>query len=144
MASKKISAKLNPLYIGPYEVIKRLGIATYMIKMGDSGSLYKVYNIRNLYPYVDKEENFLTVLLNEGRLRKPEHRHEKHEHEESKDNICGVICEDMFNKEMTQVLNVQPISDGEKSYNIQDRGRIYKAEEIWCSRKEKWREKDDE
>lgn len=50
-ASRKISVKLNPLYIGPFEILKRLGISTCVIENKEVPGSEKVYNIRNLHPY---------------------------------------------------------------------------------------------
>lgn len=46
--------KLKLLFMGPVEVQKRLGLSTYLVKMGKNTNKYGVYNIANLYPYVNR------------------------------------------------------------------------------------------
>lgn len=53
---KKRSAKLSPLFTGPVEIRKRLGLNTYLIKMKKKSNKCRVHNIVNLYPYISRKE----------------------------------------------------------------------------------------
>lgn len=64
-ASLKISAKLNPLYVGPFEVLKRLGLSTYVIGSKEAVGKGKIYKIRNLYPYVKRNQYHVGGMMTE-------------------------------------------------------------------------------
>lgn len=58
--NKKKTDKLSPIYAGPATICKRLGINTYLVKMSSKANKCKVHNLRNLYPYVERN---ITGLL---------------------------------------------------------------------------------
>lgn len=62
-ANLKISSKLNPLYIGPFEIRKKISASTYVIKMRGHHRRYRIYNIRNLQPYIRRKQGFLVGSL---------------------------------------------------------------------------------
>lgn len=43
--SREVSAKLNPLFVGPAKVYKRIGRNTYLIQMSPNDNKYKTHNI---------------------------------------------------------------------------------------------------
>lgn len=65
-ASRKISAKLNPLYAGPFEILKTLSASTYVIGNKDASESEKIYNIRHLYPYVKRDPQQIVGMIIEG------------------------------------------------------------------------------
>lgn len=62
---KKKSAKLSQLFTGPVIIRKRLGLSTYLVEMKGPNKLYRIHNIKNMYPYINrcdiKEANFEMV-----------------------------------------------------------------------------------
>lgn len=62
-ASKKISAKLNPLYVGPLEILKKLSESTYVIGMKGKPGSEKIHNIRYLHPYIARYQQTVGAMI---------------------------------------------------------------------------------